>query len=82
MASTTHQSHAKDPQGGSYVPLKAQEKLPKGVEDAVPDASQFELFSFSFGRSLASDVLRIVISFGIVEPNFLFCLPLKRPPRV
>ena len=29
------QSHA---QGDSAVPQKAQEKLPKGVEDAVPDA--------------------------------------------
>ena len=38
--STTHQSHAKDPIDGSYVPVKAQEKLPKGVEDAVPDASK------------------------------------------
>lgn len=44
MSSTTHQSHAKDPQAGSYVPEKAQEKLPKGVEDSVPDASEF-LFS-------------------------------------
>ena len=38
--STTHQSHAKDPQAGSYVPEAAQEKLPKGVEDAVPDAGE------------------------------------------
>jgi hypothetical protein len=38
--STTHQSHATDPQSGSYVPQKAQEKLPKGVEDTVPDASE------------------------------------------
>ncbi|MCJ1257712.1 hypothetical protein MMC24_005538 [Lignoscripta atroalba] len=33
--STTDQSHAV---GGSVVPDKAQEKLPKGVEDNVPNA--------------------------------------------
>ncbi|KAK0327931.1 hypothetical protein LTS16_001773 [Friedmanniomyces endolithicus] len=34
----TDKSHAKDPQSGSVVPQAAQEKLPKGVEQAVPDS--------------------------------------------
>ncbi|KAK4901361.1 hypothetical protein LTR27_001919 [Elasticomyces elasticus] len=36
-AEGTHKSHATDPQSGSVVPEKAQEVLPKGVEEAVPD---------------------------------------------
>ncbi|KAK5095424.1 hypothetical protein LTR70_003588 [Exophiala xenobiotica] len=35
--SGTNKSHAKDPQNSSYVPETAQENLPKGVEDAVPN---------------------------------------------
>ncbi|KAK5678060.1 hypothetical protein LTS10_009229 [Elasticomyces elasticus] len=36
-AEGTHKSHATDSQSGSVVPEKAQEVLPKGVEEAVPD---------------------------------------------
>ncbi|XMA13167.1 hypothetical protein WAI453_005958 [Rhynchosporium graminicola] len=35
MSSSTNQSHAT---GGSVVPNKAQEKLPKGVEESVPNS--------------------------------------------
>ncbi|KAI5362489.1 hypothetical protein Slin15195_G061460 [Septoria linicola] len=44
MSSSTNEhgqgaSHAKDPQNASIVPEKAQEAVPKSVEEKIPDAA-------------------------------------------